>query len=71
MGLATYSIVATGKTWGVLHDGNLEGDFITKESAFEAAVAAASLAIREGHEVHVSAPGRGEGNGSALGGTTN
>jgi hypothetical protein len=31
------------------------------------AVAAASLALREGHEVHVSAPGREAGNGSALG----
>ncbi|MDB5621324.1 hypothetical protein [Tardiphaga sp.] len=71
MGLATYSIVATGKTWSVLHDGELEGDFITKESAFEAAVAAASLALREGHEVHVSAPGRAEGNKTALGGETN
>jgi hypothetical protein len=49
MGLATYAIIATGKTWAVLHDGNVEGDFITKESAFESAVAAASLAIREGH----------------------
>ena len=71
MGLATYSVVSTGKTWSVLHDGDLEGDFITKESAFEAAVAAASLAIREGHEVHVSAPGRDEGNKTALGGKTN
>jgi hypothetical protein len=31
---------------------------VEKEAAFEAAVAAAaSLAIREGHGVHVSAPG--------------
>jgi hypothetical protein len=28
----------------------------TKESAFEAAVAATSLALRQGHEVRVSAP---------------
>lgn len=71
MGLATYSIVAIGKHWSILHDGNVEGDYVTKESAFEAAVAAASLAIREGHEVHVSVPGREEGNGTALGGPTN
>ncbi len=58
MGLATYAIVATGSSWGILHDGNVEGDHVTKESAFEAAVAAASLAIRQGHEVHVSVPGR-------------
>jgi hypothetical protein len=58
MGLATYAIVAIGDRFGILHDGNVEGDHVTKESAFEAAVAAASLAIREGHEVHVSVPGR-------------
>lgn len=71
MGLASYAIIESGKRWGVLHDGNVEGDFETKEAAFEAAVAAASLAIREGHEVHVSAPGRSAGNRTALGGTTN
>jgi hypothetical protein len=48
MGLATYAIVAVGSRWGILHDGNVEGDHVTKESAFEAAIAAASLAIREG-----------------------
>jgi hypothetical protein len=58
MGLATYAIIPVGDRWGILHDGNVEGDHVTKESAFEAAVAAASLAIREGHEVHVSVPAR-------------
>jgi hypothetical protein len=58
MGLATYAIIETSGRWGILHDGNVEGDHVTKESAFEAAVAAASLAIPEGHEVHVSVPGR-------------
>lgn len=57
MGLATYAIITVGDRWGILHDGNVEGDHVTRESAFEAAVAAASLAIREGHEVHVSVPG--------------
>ncbi len=61
MGLAQYSIVAVGKQWGVLHDGNVNGDYATKESAFESAAAAASLAIRQGHEVHLSVPGRGDG----------
>ena len=69
MGLATYAIVATGKTWGVLHDGNVEGDFATKESAFEAAVAAGSIAIRQGHEVHVTVPGPAT-NESTLGSKT-
>jgi hypothetical protein len=81
MGLATYAIVETGKTetvgnetsskWGILHDGNVEGIYDTKESAFESAVAAASLAIRQGHEVHVSVPSSQAGNGAALGGATN
>jgi hypothetical protein len=71
MGLATYAIIETAGIWGVLHDGNVEGQFETKESAFEAAVAAASLAIRQGHEVHVSAPGRDAGNRTALGGPSN
>jgi hypothetical protein len=56
MGLDQYSIVAQGDEWGVLHDGNVKNRYATKESAFEAAVAAASLAIREGHEVHYQRP---------------
>jgi hypothetical protein len=71
MGMATYAIIEQGSSWGVLHDGEVEGTFATKESAFEAAVAAASLAIRQGHEVHVSAPGSLAGNGTALGGPSN
>ena len=61
MGLAQYSVIAVGKQWSVLHDGNVHGDYATKESAFESAAAAASLAIRQGHEVHLSVPGRVEG----------
>ena len=53
MGLAEYMIVAQGEEWGVLHDGNVSNRYATKEAAFEAAVAAASLAIREGHEVRL------------------
>ncbi|HVX75338.1 MAG TPA: hypothetical protein VHB49_04370 [Bradyrhizobium sp.] len=59
MGLAQYAIVAIEEgQWGVLHDGEVRGEYRTKEAAFESAVAAASLAIREGHEVHVSVPGQ-------------
>jgi hypothetical protein len=67
MGLADYKVVANGKTWSVLHDGRAENAYDTKEAAFEAAVAAASLAIREGHEIRVSAPGHEAGNKTALG----
>jgi hypothetical protein len=58
MGLAQYAVVPIEAFWTVLHDGTLEGHFETKEAAFEAAVTAAALAMREGHEVHVSAPSR-------------
>lgn len=71
MGLASYAVIENGATWGVLHDGDVEGTFETKEAAFEAAIAAASLAIRQGHEVHVSAPSREAGNKTALGGASN
>ena len=66
MGLAQYQIVSQGDEWGVLHDG-IKNRYATKEAAFEAAVAAASLAIREGHEVHISVPDRSSGNQTALG----
>ena len=67
MGFASYAIIATDKGWGILHDGDVEGEYETKEAAFESAVAAASLAVREGHEVHVSVPSREAGDGTALG----
>jgi phosphotransferase system HPr-like phosphotransfer protein len=50
--------VAVDDQWGILHDGDIKGEYATKEAAFESAAAAASLAIREGHEVHLSVPGR-------------
>ena len=81
MGLATYAIIETGKTesdgeqqkttWGILHDGNVEGEYESKTSAFESAVAAAGVAVREGHEVHVTVPSHHSGNGTARGGPTN
>jgi hypothetical protein len=58
MGLAQYAIVPIRDEWGVLHDGEINGRYATKEAAFESAVAAASTAMRQGHEVHVSAPAR-------------
>ncbi|MET4231586.1 hypothetical protein ACVWXN_002220 [Bradyrhizobium sp. i1.4.4] len=66
MGLAQYAIVPVEDEWGVLHDGDVKSKYATKEAAFESAVAAASLAIRQGHEVHVSVPGREAGE-NALG----
>lgn len=58
MGKAYYDIVPRDAQWGILHDGAAEGDYETKEAAFEAACAAASNAIKFGHEVRVTVPGR-------------
>src|SRR3984957_3865957 len=57
MAIASYEVVGSGGVWRVKHDGEPVGSYQTKESAFEAAVAAASLAIREGYEVQLSVPG--------------
>lgn len=71
MGLAKYAVIDHSGHWSILHDGDVQGVYDTKEAAFEAAAAAASIAIREGHEVHVSVPGRDAGNKTALGASTN
>ena len=57
MGIASYEVVGSGGIWRVKHDGEPIGRYHTKEAAFEAAVAAASLAVREGYEVQLSVPG--------------
>ena len=49
MGLAQYAVIRHEGAWGILHDGDVKNIYDTKEAAFEAAVAAASLAIRQGH----------------------
>jgi catechol 2,3-dioxygenase-like lactoylglutathione lyase family enzyme len=56
MGIAKYEILGTEGTWRVRHDGKAENEYATKEAAFEAAIAAASIALREGHDVTVTAP---------------
>lgn len=71
MGLAAYDVVSRGDGWAIKHDDNLEGIYDTKEAAFEAAIAAASLAIKQGHEIRVTVPSREAGNRTALGGETN
>jgi Uncharacterized protein conserved in bacteria (DUF2188) len=56
MGLAAYDVVGRDGAWHVEHDGVSRNTYATKEAAFEAAVAAASLALRQGHAVRVTAP---------------
>jgi len=57
----TYRIVSARSGWAVDHDGKLEGDYETKEAAFEAAVGAASRAMRAGLAVSISVEGSEEG----------
>jgi hypothetical protein len=68
MGLAAYEIVGSGGEWRIRHDGKDTNAYQTKESAFEAAVAAASLALKQGHEVQISAPGSATATGAANAG---
>jgi hypothetical protein len=68
MGLASYEIVGHAGEWRVSHDGKAENVYETKESAFEAAVAAASLALRQGHAVRIEAPERSTATGAANAG---
>jgi hypothetical protein len=54
---AVYKIVAYKGAWGVLHEGTVSGDYITKEAAFEAAVGPASNAIKNGQAVTIIVEG--------------
>ena len=58
MGSAVYVVKRVEEGWGIEHDGQRKGmAYLSKESAFEAIVLAASNAIREGHEVSIKVPG--------------
>ena len=62
MNLAKYSIIGNGERWCIDVNGDRQGDYETKEAAFESAVAAASNAIKKGMAVEVTVPeARGEG----------
>jgi hypothetical protein len=61
MTIANYSIVQQGNGWTVDHDGTLEGDYLTKEAAFEAAAAAASNSIKLGYGVEIRVQARAPG----------
>jgi hypothetical protein len=67
MTIETYKIVQSGGSWAVNHDGHLEGDYATKEAAFESAAAAASNAIKDGVGIAITVDPRAPGE-AALGG---
>jgi hypothetical protein len=58
MGSAIYKIIPVQGGWGVAHDGSTAGPYANKEAAFEASAAAASIAMRDGHAIEITAPGR-------------
>jgi len=55
---AAYEIVRNGSGWGIAHDGKTAGEYLTKEAAFESVVPAASIAIKQGHEVTLRIQGQ-------------
>jgi hypothetical protein len=65
MGIAAYAVIGSGGEWRIRHDGKAENVYQTKESAFEAAIAAASLSLRQGHEIQISVPGSDTATGAA------
>ncbi len=55
---AQYRVVRRGTGWSIDHDGQVEGDYATKEAAFEAIIGAASNSIKDGYGVTINVPGR-------------
>ncbi len=67
MAVASYEVVPRRDGWSIRGDEGTGGDYATKEAAFEAIVLAASNAIKEGHAVQISVPGRDAGDKPSLG----
>jgi uncharacterized protein (DUF58 family) len=59
MGSANYKVFGQPGEWHVEHDGKVANTYETKEAAFEAAAAAASIALRQGHGILITVPGSG------------
>jgi len=62
-----YSVIRKdSSSWTVDHDGDVGGEYASKEAAFEAIVAAASNSIRDGAGVTITVPAPAPGE-SVLG----
>jgi hypothetical protein len=61
MGEAHYKVVPHQGGWGISHDGETSGSYLTKEAAFEAAVLPASNAIKQGYSVRITVDGAKSG----------
>ncbi|GAB4068920.1 hypothetical protein GCM10028812_29680 [Ancylobacter sonchi] len=53
-----YEIVGTENAWHVVYGGAAGMAYVSKEAAFEAAVVAATNALRDGNEVTLHVPAR-------------
>lgn len=52
-----YSVIRSDKSsWTVDHDGDIGGEYASKEAAFEAVAAAASNSLRDGLGVTITVP---------------
>lgn len=57
---AAYHIVRDGEQWVIKTEERVAGPYLTKEAAFEAAVAAADAELAKGKEIELTVEG-GEG----------
>ena len=58
MAQAVYEVLRQNeREWIVKHDEDVAGPYVTKEAAFEAAVASAGAAMAQGHEVQLKVQG--------------
>jgi len=64
--MESYNVARKGGGWAIDHNGSIEGDYATKEAAFEAIVMAASNAIKNGAGISITIPQRAPGE-DALG----
>ena len=57
MGRLVYNVAKAPIGWSLFRDRERVGGFVSKEAALEAATAAASAALREGHSIQINVPG--------------
>ena len=57
MGRLVYNVAKAPIGWSLFRDRERIGGFVSKDAALEAATAAASAMIREGHSIQINVPG--------------
>lgn len=53
MAMDKFAVVVNGEGWAISKNGNVAGDYLTREAAFEAIVGEASNAIKAGEAVEI------------------